>query len=206
MNRFGSLLLVMLAGCGDADPMSQPDLASPPDLRPACASAFGSALTNAFGRLDGTVRAVVPPADPECAKPNGTHLVLQVDSGGETYRMVVNVESDRAGQDQRVSAYELDAALPTPAFADGWHAGLALDYAQALNAHSTQFTAKARDALVSQISAQLMPGAPVSVYATSSGGDSAHLVHRNNGLDGAIVVNPKTTPHWLLFRFVDQVF
>ncbi len=215
MNRFGSLLLmVALAGCGGDDSMA-PDLstddAAPPDLlgadlRPNCASMFGKSLTNAFGRLDGTVRAVVAPGDPECAMPNATHLVLQADSGGATYRMVVNVESDRPGQDIRVSLFELDRALPAPAWADGWHPGLMLDYAQDLGAHAPQFQPGSRAALVSQIGAQLIPGAPVSVYATSSGGDSAHLIHRNNGLDGAIVVGPKSAPHWLLMRFADQVF
>ncbi|HUS30390.1 MAG TPA: hypothetical protein VMZ53_17900, partial [Kofleriaceae bacterium] len=55
---------------------------------------------------------------------------------------------------------------------------------------------------------QLELGAHVSVFATSENfHDSAHLVHRENtNTDGAIVVNPETSPHYLLFRFSNQAF
>src|SRR5262249_50776390 len=62
----------------------------------ACASSFGTALTSAFGRLDGVVTAIVRQMDTSC--PEGTsptHIVLQVKSNGAVYRMVVNVQSDR---------------------------------------------------------------------------------------------------------------
>src|SRR4051794_34872783 len=51
---------------------------APGDKSAGCASTFGSALTSAFGRIDGTVLAVVKPIDTQCAMPNNDHLVLEV--------------------------------------------------------------------------------------------------------------------------------
>jgi hypothetical protein len=51
--------------------------------------------------------------------------------------------------------------------------------------------------------------APVSIYAQSSGGSSAHEIHKNSGNngDGAIVINAsQDAPVWLLFHFADQAF
>ena len=55
---------------------------------------------------------------------------------------------------------------------------------------------------------QLTLGAKISVYATSSGGASAHLVHRNDGkADGTIVIDPEgPSPTMLLFHFPTQSF
>ena len=178
------------------------------DKAAACASTFGTTLTNAFGRVDGTVHAVVPPAHPTCALPNGTHLVLQLDVMGATYRLVVNVQSDRAGQDPKVSLAEVRHALPGRAWQEGWWPGEALDYVTTLGAHSGDFTAYEMAPLVARVTERLAVGAAVSVYATSSGGGSAHLVHRNaSGRDGAIVIDPSSAnPLLLLFRFADQTF
>ena len=51
-------------------------------------------------------------------------------------------------------------------------------------------------------------GEKISVYATSSGGASAHEVHRNHGNDdGTIVLGPDTAhPKMMLFSFADQTF
>jgi len=216
MHRLVAVVFLVVAACSDGGvPQSpSPDLApAPPDLLvvdkvATCASTFGTALTAAFGRLDGVVRAVVPPAHPTCAKPNSDHLVLQVDSGGQTYRMVVNVLSDRAGSDPRVRLATTMHALPGAAFADGWHPGEALDFVNTLGLHDAAFTPYDMNPLVEALTAQLWVGAPISVYATSSGGDSAHLVHRNRpDQDGAIVVNPNTaSPTFLLLAFSTQTF
>lgn len=217
MRHLLAAALLFAAACSDGGvPQSpSPDLAPapPPDLlvvdkAATCASTFGTALTAAFGRLDGVVRAVVPPAHPTCAKPNSDHLVLQVDSGGKTYRMVVNVLSDRAGSDPRVRLAMTTHALPGAAFADGWHAGEALDFVSTLGMHDASFTPYDMQPLVDALTAQLWVGAPISVYATSSGGDSAHLVHRNRpDQDGAIVVNPNSaSPTFLLLAFSTQTF
>lgn len=212
MRRPFQILALLVAGCAPPAASSPPDLAQSPDLAAvdkaaSCASTFGAALTNAFGRLDGTALAVVPPAHPTCAMPNGTHLVLQVVAGGAAYRMVVNVQSD-IGPDPRVAFAAVDHALPGAPFAEGWHPGEALDYVGTLGQRAASFTPEERAALVERITDAVTIGAKISVYATSSGGASAHLVHRNAaGRDGAIVLDPTgPSPRFLLLRFADQTF
>lgn len=175
-----------------------------------CADEFGSALTEGFGRLDGVVYAVQKPSDTACVMPNKDHVVVQVLMGGAVYRMVVNVESDR-GLDRRVRLAEVRSkALPAPAFGEGWHAGVTLDYAATLDAHSDDFTPFTMDELVARIADALVVGAPVSVYATSGAGrpESTHLIHRNKtDADGALVVAPRSaSPTFLLFAFDGQAF
>lgn len=204
-------LVVVLAGCGssgssatiDAPTSGDAAIDASGDKASACASTFGTALTDAFGRLDGTVLAVVPPAHPTCAQPNSTHLVLQMTMNGAAYRMVVNVES--------VFAAELDAPLAGPTWSEGWHPGVQLDYVTTLHVPSSQFVAHTMAETVARTTDAIALGAPISVYATSSGGtkaDSAHLIHRNaTNADGAIVIAPTSgTPHYLLFRFSNQTF
>lgn len=174
-----------------------------------CVGSFGHGLTDSFGRIDGTLVAIVRPQDKSCPMVNSDHVVLEVRAQGDVYRMVVNVKSDK-GTDRRVRFQELGVALPDPAFAEGWHPGLKLDYA-GLGAHSTAgFEPLEMDPLIAQIVGDLHIGAPISVYATSGNGitDSAHLVHRVSGKnDGAIVVDPTSaTPTFLLFHFLEQTF
>lgn len=183
-----SLVLSVLAACGGGAG-DGPDAATAPidaavdggkDVM--CASTFGDALTNAFGRVDGTVVAVVEPGNPRCALPNSDHVVVQVDFGGDVYRMVVNVKSDRGDPDIKVRT--ATAALPAPAFAPGWHPGLSLDYPRDFAAHSGDAAWESLDlaAATAWIAQPIEVGAPISVYATTSGGTlptSEHLVHRN---------------------------
>jgi hypothetical protein len=173
-----------------------------------CASTFGTALTPAFGRLDGTVVAVVPPKHPTCALPNSTHLVIQVSMGGAIYRLVVTALSTQGSPD--VSLFELDAPLAAGAWAEGWHPGVALDYVTTLNVKSTSFTATVMSELVTKVTAEIDLGAHISVFATSGATEpnSAHLIHRNlPNADGAIVIHPESAqPHYLLFRFPQQSF
>ena len=220
MTRFACLLLLFVVGScgGETSPVAQdagPDgLAvdagdSDAGKAAACASTFGSELTAAFGRLDGTVLAVVGPTDTQCALPNSDHVVVQVTMHGAAYRMVVNVLS--SGTDPDVYLAAVDAPLAGGAFEEGWHPGYALDYVTTLGEHSDAFTAHPMAELVALVTDEIELGAPISVYATSTGGsyaDSAHLVHRNaTNSDGAIVLQPDTSaPHYLLFRFGDQAF
>ncbi|HEY3357730.1 MAG TPA: hypothetical protein VGQ83_31040 [Polyangia bacterium] len=61
--------------------------------------------------------------------------------------------------------------------------------------------------LTQQVTAALTNANHVSIYGTGYGPDGMHLVHRNYGHDGAIVIRPlSATPHFLLFRFADQSF
>lgn len=182
-----------------------------PTFTGQCAGSFGSALTEGFGRIDGLVYAVQKPSDTACVLPNRDHVVVQVYMGGAVYRLVVNVMSDRAGQSPDVRYAKLPHALPAPAWSDGWHADTPLDYAKTLGASSATsgFAPKAMNDLVAEIASALTVGAKVSVYATSGDGrpESAHLVHRNKtDRDGAIVVDPTTSPKFLLFHFDGQTF
>ena len=176
-----------------------------------CASTFGDALTNSFGRLDGTVTAIVKPSDTQCTFPNNDHVTVQVRMNGAIYRMVVNVESTIGDPDVRFA--EVSAPLLGPAWSEGWHENASVDYAANLGVHAstTPFMAFPMNELVQKLDADIPLDAPVSVYATSSGGtyaSSAHLVHRNgSNHDGAIVLNPESAhPTWMLFHFSDQVF
>jgi hypothetical protein len=222
----GLLAWTPLLGCGtspaspapavapDAAPMdaASMDVATisdaPGDVDKAapCATSFGANLTNAFGRFDGTVLAVVPPDDQACTLPNSTHLVIQLTSAGVAYRMVVDVLSSSGSPD--VLFDELDAPLAGP-WVEGWHPGVMLDYVTTLGVHSPAFTAMQEASLVATISAEITLGAHLSVFATVDGEpNSAHLVHRNlTNADGAIVVRPDSaSPHYLLMRFSEQTF
>ena len=179
------------------------------DKSAPCASTFGAALTNAFGRLDGTILAVVPPAHPTCAQPNSTHLVLQVTTNGAAYRMVLDVFGNPP--DPTVALFEVDAPLAGPAWSEGWHEAVPLDYVVTLGVKSTSFVPHPKDELVALVTNELDLGAHVSVFATSTGGskaDSTHLIHRNlTNADGAIVIHPESSSaHYLLFKFSEQVF
>ncbi|HVV83641.1 MAG TPA: hypothetical protein VHE35_11260 [Kofleriaceae bacterium] len=200
------------AGATDAAPDAPADAAPDAGGKDAnCASTFGTALTNAFGRVDGTVVAVVEPGNERCALPNSDHVVVQLAFGGDVYRMVVNVKSDIGDPDIKVQTVQ--APLLAPAFAPGWHPGLSVDYPREFSVHSGDAAWQSLDlaAASTWVSDPIEIGAPISVYATSSGGTtagSAHLVHRNGqNHDGAIVIDPTgASPRWLLFSFADQTF
>ena len=200
--------LVLVAACGSGSHEISDAAPDAADKAAACADTFGSALTNAFGRLDGTVLAIVPPGNQTCAMPNSTHVVLQVTMGGSAYRMVVNVLS--TSSDPHVWLGELDAPLAGPAWSEGWHTGVQLDYVSTLGVTKGSFVEADEAAAVARLEDAVTLGAHVSVYATSSGGAqaaSAHLIHRNSpNADGAIVLDPDTAPHYLLTAFPEQTF
>lgn len=191
------------------------DAEAPSDAKPdvavdaRCASSFGTELTAPFGRLDGTLLAIVSPGNEVCALPNKDHVIVQVSMRGAAYRMVVNVESDRSA-DPRVFVRSLAHALPEPAFAEGWHKDVKLDYASMLGVHSTDSEWEPQDlqTLVATIENAVTLDQDISVYASTSVVTSAHLIHRNrNGQDGALVLAASSeAPSWLLFRFAEQSF
>ena len=176
----------------------------------ACTGAFGAAITGVFGRLDGTVLAVIPPSDGACPLPNRDHVTLDVVMGGSAYRILVNVNSTIATVDPRVQMLEMDGPLLGGAWADGWHTAPTLDYAIDLGVHSASFAPYALDVLSARISDAIPLGAKISVFASGFApvGDGAHKVHRNGiGSDGALVVGPDSaSPHWMLFHFDTQTF
>jgi hypothetical protein len=200
---------MVLVGCGSPAAVS-PDAAAPDatDKSAGCASTFGTALTNAFGRLDGTLVAIVEPGNMRCAMPNSTHVVVQVMAQGAVYRMVANVLS--TSSDPHVWLGATDHALVGEAWSEGWHPDEQLDYALTLGVGKASFTQADEPTAVARIVDGLTIGAHLSVYATSSGGaqaDSAHLIHRNStNADGAIVIDPESAPHYLLTAFPEQSF
>jgi hypothetical protein len=204
--RFG---VVFLVACGSSPAL--PD-AFATDGTPAkavdCAATFGAELTAGFGRLDGTLLAVIPPGYQGCAQPNSTHAVVQVMVDGAAYRMVVNVLS--TSNEPRVYLGEIDAALAGGAWAEGWHLGYPLDYVTTLGVTRSQFTLADEATAAARVYDHLELGQHVSVFATSGGppqADSAHLIHRNaTNADGAIVLQPETAPHYLLTAFDDTDF
>ena len=171
-----------------------------------CTDTFGAALTNAFGRLDGTVLAVLKPTDQQCPLPNDDHVIIEVVTNGEAYRMVVNVLS--LFNDPDVDYLAIDHALPGDAWQEGWHPGLQIDYAKDFGVKSDEFTPVPMNDLVEKVVDEIPLGEKISVYATSSGGSSAHKIHRNEGVtDGAIVLHPgDANARALLFHFSNQTF
>ena len=187
---------------------SAPDAGPPIDKAKDCADTFGDALTAGFGRIDGTVLAVVKPSDTQCAMPNDDHVILQVTMNGAVYRMVINVEST-FGSDPRVSIAEVDKPLSDPPWSEGWHLGVQFDYVQTLGIHYDIFTPYSLTELSDKIADAITLGSKVSVYAHTSGGASAHMIHKNSAMfeDGAVVLDAASaSPRYLLFRFDDQAF
>ena len=177
-----------------------------PSKSAACASTFGTELTSAFGRLDGVVTAVVKPIDQQCPGVNGDHVVIEAKMNGATYRLVINIKSDIGDPD--VLYLALDHALPPPAWSEGWHTGFKSDYVATFGVHVGDFKAHPLAELADIVADAIPLGQKISVYAESSGGASAHKVHRNTGVtDGAIVLDPEgALPNVLLFHFANQSF
>ena len=174
-----------------------------------CTDTFGAALSNAYGRIDGTLFSVVRPVDQQCAQPNRNHLDLEVAMLGGIYRMLITVVDTRSGADVLLS--ELDSPLLGPPFVEGWHTmDVTLDYVGSLHTPSTAFVAYPTQALVDHVLSELSFGDPIAIFASGYGPDGAHNIHRNEnapGIDGAVVIRPTSpTAHYLLFRFSNQQF
>jgi hypothetical protein len=172
-----------------------------------CGTTFGTELTSAFGRLDGVVNAVVNPVDQQCAGVNSDHVVIEVKMNGALYRLVVNIQSDFG--DPQVDYLAIDHALPPPAWSEGWHTGVVVDYVSTFGVTAASAFKPYPLAELAGIVTDAIPlGQKISVYAESSGGASAHKVHRNTGTtDGAIVLDPEgALPKVLLFHFANQTF
>jgi hypothetical protein len=139
--------LVLLVGCGGSstgspDPDSAPADSAIPDVMhldksAGCVSNFGNALSNGHGRLDGIVVAVLAPGNTSCPRPNDDHLILEVRTGGQVYRMVAAVESTFG--EPKMAFASKDAALVGPAWADGWHLDVDFDYVTDLDLHRLDF-------------------------------------------------------------------
>jgi hypothetical protein len=200
---------------------SVPD-ASTPDARPGdasmgdvdssdaaqpCISANGTGLpVLTFGRLDGEIVDVLDPTAMTCGS-DAHHVHLRVRAGA-VFDVAVNVESTVTLSDPTVAFDEVAASLAGPAWSEGWHSGVSLDYATTLGLHASDFTPTPIGTLSSEIEGLVGVGARVSIFGTAySDGTGAHLIHRNTtGADGALVLEPTGAPRYLVFHFSDQTF
>jgi len=214
-------LLFLLIGCrGGAGPGPDPvidstsgsDAPLPPDApfvdkADPCVGSFGQDLPDGFGRMDGTIVAVVPPGHPTCPASNDDHLILEVRQGGHVYRIVTAVISTVGNPD--MAFIDHAAPLAGPAWSEGWHPGINFDFVTDLGLHRLDFAPRTENDLVYSLNQRLELGAKVSVFATVENDPaSAHLVHRtgDSATDGAIVIDPDTAPHYLAMRFDNQLF
>jgi hypothetical protein len=205
------------ASAGDA---AVPD-SGPMNKAAACASSdsqLGAALTSGHGRVDGTVSAVVPPADEACTiSANSTHMTIELKVAGKIERVVLTA-TDTDAADGKMHFLSKDAPLVGPAWAEGWHTGAdaALDYVNGLGAHGPDFKPLSIAELTAAVSDPIGIGDRISLFSTSDDtpgtalyGTRSHLVHRYSqggaGADGAVVLHPDTThPTWLLFYYASE--
>jgi hypothetical protein len=218
MSRWG-LALVTLVGCSSRAPSMAADASMSGDgtmnvddgtpTRQTCTSDFGDALSAdaTYGRLDGYLVAIVPPANMQSCNDDDSHVHLQIRMNAMIYDIAIDVTDEDTMTDD-VHTTTLDVAMPSGgAWAEGWHTGVLADYTS-LGLHDTDLTLESKTALVQTLQTDLATANHVSVYATSYGPDGAHLVHRNgSGHDGILVTEPLSTPsHLRLFSFSDQSF
>jgi hypothetical protein len=179
-------------------------------MRLPCTSSFGSALSSEYGRMDGYLVAIVPPApstDPCNADPS--HLHLQVQISGAVYDVAVNVGTNDATND--VHTTTIDHTLLGPAWSEGWHTNVTVDY-PTLGVHSNAMPLQPEATTVAALMAELATANHVSIYATGYNPvpSGAHLVHRYPqlaGHDGLVVTHPlSATAHARLFSFTTQTF
>jgi hypothetical protein len=160
--------------------------------RVPCTNSFGAGLSGTFGRIDGTIAAVVPPGHGACSA-DRHHVHLQISSQGQIYDVAVNTDGGFIAERQ--------APLPGGPWSEGWHRGGSLDYPTDLGLHSSDFTAGSEAELDAQLESALANANHVSVFATLYSHSGVHLVHRRgNGVDGALILDP-LSPNARVFAF-----
>jgi hypothetical protein len=171
-----------------------------------CVQNFGNGLTESDGRLDGYLHWVVLPEHFQCPN-DDNHVRLQVKMNGQFYDVSVNIQAT-GSSDPNVYHYDLHADLFGGPWSEGWHTfSVGLDYVYVLGVNSENFVSATLEELVVLFESEIVPGLPISVFMNAYGSGGGHNVHRNNYFpDGAIVINPKTNPHYFLFRFGNQSF
>jgi hypothetical protein len=190
----------------DASSLGSVDAWSSNDAAGACTNTLSSTLTGTYGRLDGTLSAIVPPTATAC-NPDATHLHLQVAASGGTFDIAVPVSFTDSGN--VIGVDEKNATLPGPAWTEGWHdSGILLDYVGTLNARSRDFSLVDENTALTRLNALLTVGARLSVFGhVYPSKDGLNGIFRDNGVsDGAIVVVGATTDHWVLLRKSTQTF
>ncbi len=193
------IALVVLAGCfsEEAATVGSTAVESTASLsvNGQCTSALGNAISGGFGRLDGTVFALVPAKTHVCNS-DSSHLHVQIQSNGAVYDAAVNLD----GQ-----SLSLSAPLKAGAWSEGWHGASSLDYVRDLSVHSNLFRPTSETALERELNV----GQRVSVFMSPFSHSGGHLIHRGHsgGHDGAIVIDADTSsPKYLLFTFTQLSF
>jgi hypothetical protein len=165
-------------------------------VRQACTDTYGDAMTTDFGRIDGTIVAIVPSTAKTC-RGSATHVSLQIQVDGAIYNAALNIDG--------LETSLTHAAVGDP-FQEGWHPGGSFDYVTDLGVHADAF-ATTDEAALEQMLAQANH---VSVWETGYANFGGHLVHRTRGAagtDGALVLSPlSSSPTYVVFRFADQTF
>lgn len=170
-------------------------------VRRDCTDLFGSGLSAIHGRLDGILVSVVPESTGACNN-DPDHLHLQVEVAGEVYDVAINISDP-----DDVDFTKRDFALPGGPWVEGWHSNTPLDYV-ALGLHADQFDPTPETTLRQDLLAELASVNHIAVFMTGYGPTGGHDVHRRNGgNDGALFLEPLSTPaHGLFFHFANQAF
>jgi len=164
-------------------------------VRLTCTDTFGDALTTSYGRMDGILVSIVDLNGSGC-RSDDDHLHLQIKIDGSVYDVALNVASDTLTTTR-------EAVVDPVAWSEGWHPFDGFDYT-AVGVHSDDI---ATSVSVTDLKADLATVNHITIYGTGFDGTGAHLIHRNNGFDGAIVTHPlSAVPHVRMFRFTNQTF
>jgi hypothetical protein len=172
--------------------------------RKPCTKSLGTKLTTSFGRLDGYLRAIVPPGGGCTA--DADHVHLQIEANGATYDIAVNVYSSTSSSNVHTLTRDLPLPGGTP-WTEGWHPSLTNDY-PTLGIHSVDLTSTPKSQLTTDLMNDLATVNHISVFGTGYGPDGAHLIHRNgSGHDGLVIAQPLSSPaHLRAFAFDTQAF
>src|SRR3569833_1935701 len=93
------LIAALLWGCGTTGSYYQP---APPDAGVGSGKSQGSApddgtaLRDTFGRLDGTISAVVEPSDTQCKSATADAVVVEVTVAGAVYKGTIDVTNPKS--------------------------------------------------------------------------------------------------------------
>jgi len=169
--------------------------------RQACTGDYGTALTEEFGRLDGYLVSIVDVGTGEMTCNGDTsHVHLQVMMMGGIYDVAMNVDG---------MFYEMDMAMPAPAWAEAWHAGTVVNDYATLGIHSTDFTMLGIPMTAAKVEAELANANHISVYGTGYGTNGMHDTHYEGHMnDGMVVIDPQApaVSHILFFDFTGDTF
>jgi hypothetical protein len=187
----------------DSDPA---DAAPFPVKRSACVSRAELATdlpADQMGALEGELLAIVPPGNKACPS-DPDHLHLQIAVGTKRYDVAITIDSELNAP---LAIYAQKRAV-TPIPADGW-ATATFSYEKDLAVPSADFTALARDALLTRLQTELTSAARVRIYGRSyTDGTGLHNVHRNGrDGDGLILIHHiDGGDRAIALRFANNVF